>query len=201
MNLQDNLITLDEYTEFQTSVFGVELSPGLPYSRNNPTLSRIILELNPDMIEITRDVYTFLDLLSDIGGIQGMLIGLVSQFFVYWEYNQLENYMISKLYGVNRGNKSHNLDNLSDIGLSDSTLKVNCFDGPRQLCSSLLSCFYRLCFNRKGRSSRMQAFKEARSKLQAEINIVDIITSRRYFHEALKHLLPKAKRLQLIKET
>ena len=122
MNLQDNLITLDEYTEFQTSVFGVELSPGLPYSRDNPTLSRIILELNPDMIEITRDVYTFLDLLSDIGGIQGMLIGLVAQFFVYWEFNQLENYMISKLYGVKRGKKSHNFDNLSDIALSDSTL-------------------------------------------------------------------------------
>ena len=197
MNLQDNLITLDEFTEFQTSVFGVELSPSLPFTRDKRTLSRIIFELNPDMIEITRDVYTFLDLLSDIGGMQGMLIGLVAQFFVYWEYNQLENYMISKLYGVKRGNKSHNLDNLSDLGLSDSALKVHCLDGPRQLCSSLLFCLYRLCFKKRGRSSRMQAFKEARSKLQAEINIVDIITSRRYFHEALKHLLPEAKRLQL----
>ena len=85
MHLQDNLITLDEFTEFQTSVFGVELSPSLPFTRDKPTLSRIIFELNPDMIEITRDVYTFLDLLSDIGGMQGMLISIVAFFISFFE--------------------------------------------------------------------------------------------------------------------
>ena len=67
--MQDNLITLDEFTQLEKTVFGVEMSPSLPFSKNNNTLSRIILEVNPDMIEISRDVYTFLDLLSDIGGI------------------------------------------------------------------------------------------------------------------------------------
>jgi len=47
---------------------------------------------------VARDVYTFLDFLSDIGGMQGMLISGVALFMVFWNYNMLENYMVAKLY-------------------------------------------------------------------------------------------------------
>ena len=54
--------------------------------------------MSSNMLEISRNIYTFLDFLSDIGGIQGIFISLGAFFFAYWEQNQLENYMISHLY-------------------------------------------------------------------------------------------------------
>jgi len=37
--------------------------------------------------EIAREGYTMLDWLSDIGGIQGMLISLIAIFVSAWNYN------------------------------------------------------------------------------------------------------------------
>ena len=54
--------------------------------------------MSSNMLEISRNIYTFLDFLSDIGGIQGIFISLGAFFFAYWEQYQLENYMISHLY-------------------------------------------------------------------------------------------------------
>ena len=33
-------------------------------------------ELSPDQTSIIREVYTFLDMLSDVGGVQGILISI-----------------------------------------------------------------------------------------------------------------------------
>ena len=59
-----------------------------------------MIQMGSNMLEISRDIYTFLDLLSDIGGIQGIFISFGAFFFAYWEQNQLENYMVSHLYWI-----------------------------------------------------------------------------------------------------
>jgi len=36
--------------------------------------------------------------LSDIGGMQGMLVSGVALFMTFWNFNMLENYIVAKLY-------------------------------------------------------------------------------------------------------
>ena len=44
------------------------------------------------------------------------------------------------------------------------------------------------------------AYEIARRQLQSEVNIFDIIASRRYFNSALNYLIPEKKRLELKKQ-
>ena len=54
--------------------------------------------MNLGLQVISRDGYTILDWLSDIGGIQGIFISGLAIFIGFWNHNYLENYMAIKLY-------------------------------------------------------------------------------------------------------
>ena len=54
--------------------------------------------MNFDLKIIRRDTYNFLDMLSDVGGIESILITFMNFILSFWNYNHLENYMVSKLY-------------------------------------------------------------------------------------------------------
>ena len=70
----------------------------------------ITVEMNLNQVIIARDGYTYLDFLSDIGGMQGMLISLIAFFISFWNYNHLENYMVSNLYLYGKdGDQGQNL--------------------------------------------------------------------------------------------
>ena len=47
---------------------------------------------------IARNGYTIFDYFSDVGGMQGLLLSLVSFFLGFWNYNMLDDYMITKLF-------------------------------------------------------------------------------------------------------
>ena len=51
--------------------------------------------MNMDLNIIQRSGYTVLDILSDVGGLQGILISGISLFLGAWNYNNLENYLAS----------------------------------------------------------------------------------------------------------
>ena len=59
--------------------------------------------MNLDLRVVSRDGYTLLDLISDIGGAQGMLISLSAFFLSIWNHNYFDNYMVSSLFRVNLG--------------------------------------------------------------------------------------------------
>ena len=48
---------------------------------------------------------------------------------------------------------------------------------------------------------RERAFDKAREKLEKELNVIELIKSRRYFARALKMLVPPETRLRLREET
>ena len=54
--------------------------------------------MNLDLVVIQRSGYTILDILSDVGGLQGILISIISLFLSTWNYNQLNSYLVSRLY-------------------------------------------------------------------------------------------------------
>ena len=58
----------------------------------------ITIEMNLNLKVIARAGYTILDFISDVGGIQAMLISLVAWVVAFWNYKMFDNYMVSRLY-------------------------------------------------------------------------------------------------------
>ena len=49
-----------------------------------------------------RTVYTLFDLLSDIGGLSGILISLFFLFVSSWNHNKFDNMLVSRLFKIKR---------------------------------------------------------------------------------------------------
>ena len=60
----------------------------------------ISIAMNLDLVTMLRSGYTVLDVLSDIGGIQGIVMSGVGMFLSVWNYSNFDNYMASKLYKI-----------------------------------------------------------------------------------------------------
>jgi len=47
----------------------------------------VTVEMDLNLTIVFREGYTVLDWISDIGGMQGMLLGLLAAFVAFWNYN------------------------------------------------------------------------------------------------------------------
>lgn len=56
------------------------------------------IEMNLDLKLISRSGYTSLDLISDIGGIQGILLSVFGVVLGVLNYNMLDNHLVTKLF-------------------------------------------------------------------------------------------------------
>ena len=65
----------------------------------------IVIEYNLNQTVIARDGYKFFDLLSDLGGMQGILMSLIGYFIAFWNYNMLDNFMVTRLYKIKKSKK------------------------------------------------------------------------------------------------
>ena len=54
--------------------------------------------MNMNLNVIQRDGYTVLDILSDVGGLQSVLISVFAILLSIWNHNYLNSYLVSKLY-------------------------------------------------------------------------------------------------------
>lgn len=82
-----------------------------------------------NLTRVSRDGYTYLDWISDIGGIQGILISAMAIIIGLWNYNYLDSELASKLYRVKEYQTNENL-------------RFGAFSGVKDfLCDLLPSCF------------------------------------------------------------
>lgn len=51
-----------------------------------------------DQTLIERTGYTVLDILSDVGGLQGIFVSVIFLFLSVLNHNDLDNYLVSKLF-------------------------------------------------------------------------------------------------------
>ena len=101
--LQDEILNLDDLTEFDdASVFKLENLPILSYEKDYFTQMDITIEMNLNQKVIARQGYTVLDFISDLGGMQGMLISFIGWFIAIWNYNMFDNHMVSRLFKVKK---------------------------------------------------------------------------------------------------
>ena len=149
---------------------------------------------------IARDGYTFLDLLSDVGGLQGMLISGMAYVLAFWNYNHFDNFMVSRLYKIYKPNLEHKFRKKSKAFKQSKFMKPRFLFNPKEYCRDLvpttcLNC--RLCKKCCEPNRLDGAFQKARIKMLQEINIIEIIKSRRLQGAALKILLTKQQRRKL----
>ena len=101
--MQDEAINLDELTELENAeIFKLELDPLRPYEKDYIAQMDFTVEMNLSQMQIARAGYTFLDWLSDIGGMQGMLMSGIAMFLAIWNFNSLENHMVTRLFRMEK---------------------------------------------------------------------------------------------------
>ena len=106
--LQDEYLNLDQLTELENdTVFKMEQRPKQSYEKDDHTQLSINVEMNLDQKVISRAGYTFVDFLSDIGGLQGLLISGVGYIIAVWNYNQFDNHMVTRLYKMEKEGVDH----------------------------------------------------------------------------------------------
>ena len=111
--------------------------------------------MNYDQILIERKGYTITDLLSDIGGLQGILISTFSVLISILNSNYLDEFLVAKLFKA------------ESVTLKISTFGENfCSCLIRLLPGGKLAC----CCPRKRRQKK--AMKQAMKSLHKEIDIV-----------------------------
>ena len=68
-NLQDLLIDLDDYTEYETDIFWIKKVDLLPKTQNRNIVIDLLFEVSLNKKIIIRENYNVLDFLGDIGGV------------------------------------------------------------------------------------------------------------------------------------
>ena len=87
--LQDRFINLDELTELEDdTVFRFKIEPFKSYEKDYDVQVDITIEMDLNLTVVAREGYTVLDWVSDIGGMQGMLLGFFAFIVAFWNYNQ-----------------------------------------------------------------------------------------------------------------
>ena len=66
----------------------------IPHEFDDNIWNGITVECELNLIVIERSRYTFLDLLSDVGGLSGMVASIFAVFMTIWN-NQMYNYFLA----------------------------------------------------------------------------------------------------------
>ena len=73
-----------------------------PYEFTNRNWVSVTFEMDLDMIHIERKLYTVFDMLSDVGGLLGILTSAAAFISSIWNYQAFDNFMVSRLFKIKR---------------------------------------------------------------------------------------------------
>ena len=156
----------------------------MPYEKQDNIWMSITIEMDTGLMTYERTVYTLFDLLSDIGGLSGILISLFFLIVSTWNHNKFDNMLVSRLFKIRRETTGE-----------DDEIVNSCMPNCTDWIFSLLPNFCICC----KRARKEVAMQKARDKLASETNIVGIIRATRYMEIALRQLIP-AQELRKLKE-
>ena len=110
--MQDTVaIHLDKLTKNERDdLFTINQKANIPYESFDNVWLSITLEMDLDVSHIERDVYTFFDMLSDVGGLTGILTTLFSFLASIWNFEALDDFMVSRLFKIKRPAESFKAD-------------------------------------------------------------------------------------------
>ena len=83
-----------------THVFDVRNDGWRAYEHNPETIMVVTLEANLDLKRIERGYYTLIDVLSDVGGLEGALLLLGQPILKLIIGESLKDYLVYQLYNI-----------------------------------------------------------------------------------------------------
>ena len=171
---------MDELTELQDStVFRLTEGNSVPFYTDKNLIQGIVIEMNAELTIVERTGYTILDVLSDVGGLQGILISGISLLLSILNYGHLDNYMVTKLYKQ---------ESNASLTVLPMTARIKEFFIERLLPSKLVCC---------NRERNRLAMDKARASLDKEADILGIVRTQRFVLLALEQLLTPARLKEL----
>ena len=193
LSLQDNMsLMLGDLTmKTRDDLFEVKRLTSLPYEFVDNVWLSITVEMDFDITTYEREVYTCLELLSDIGGLSGMLMTVFGFLIMTWNYQVLDNFLVSKLFKIRKPEEQ--LDENENYFNQSYFITLSSFPYCGELLRNLCPRCKRCC----RQSRKFKAMQIAREQMMSEINIITIVKTQRYIKAALKFLLSAHKRLKL----
>ena len=153
-----------------------------PYEKDYDTRIDITFEVNRNEKVIARQGYSVLDFFADIGGIQQVIFSAILVLNSVWTYNHLDNYMVTKLYKIEKVKKQ--ISRKDGWHLYEKPVSNQCI-AMRELARNCvpIKC-YRLgkCCEK---DLHEQALTAGRARIFRETNIIEIIKNQRFIKMAL----------------
>ena len=101
--MQDEIIDLDAITaDVHESLFDLKQQPARSYEKDRHTVMSINVEMSLDKLDIERENYSILDVLSDAGGIQSILTAAFSAIIAVLNYKYFDTFMASRLFKLKK---------------------------------------------------------------------------------------------------
>ena len=178
---QHQLINLDEVTDVEAKMFTIQAQDRYPMETGSRHFL-LTVGVDYELGNYERIYYTFLDMLSDIGGIQAIIVGFLAGLLSAIKHDYFDDYLVSSLYklapssATAQDGEKFELDKYCNIlgCLRDTLMSASCRSAVR---------------SRQGRKEC--AMIEARQKLMQELNRVDIVRQLRLIQFAICDLLPE----------
>ena len=83
-------------------LFTVNQLVSLPYEDNDNVWISVTIEMDLNMMHYERKVYTVFDMLSDVGGLSGILTTIFWVLSAIWNYQAFDNFMVSRLFKMRK---------------------------------------------------------------------------------------------------
>ena len=83
----------------------------------------VTIEMNLDLGIINRTGYNILDVMSDIGGIQSIIITTASVLAGLWNYKHFDTFLTSRLFKIRKIGETNSKDPLSMMRAASGTVK------------------------------------------------------------------------------
>ena len=85
----------------------------------------VTIEMDLDVMHYERQVYTLFDMLSDFGGLTGILSSVFTLFTSAWNYQAFDNFIASRLFKVQKLSEQINPD--TDYNDESEHIKIGVF--------------------------------------------------------------------------
>ena len=169
--LQDyETYNLNEWTQImKPDLFHVIKQPVLPLEGSKDSWVRVTFEMDLNRLDYSRSRYTLLDLLAAFGGFMGIFRWIFSTYMAAWNTNALDNFMVSKLYKVQRANLSFVKKGQNATFLLPRSRFPHLCDYLMSWVPSISQC----CHLSKDSKAKAQA--KARAILNKEMNMVKLL--------------------------
>lgn len=86
-------------------LFSLHKKEAMPYEKVDSTWVSVTVEMDLSLVTYERTIFTLFDMLSDIGGLSGILMTFFGALAALWNFKTFDNMMVTSLFKVNASQK------------------------------------------------------------------------------------------------